>query len=90
MKYDIYSEYKATRKPMPEELRSQIEPVKELLRKMNIKILEKEVLTDKYGIAVQKGNTELLNKLNTALAELDTTDFEEMMNTAISVQPLSE
>jgi len=41
---DIYSEYKATRKPMPDELRSQIEPVKELLRKMNIKILEKEGL----------------------------------------------
>jgi len=41
---DIYPEYKATRKPMPEELRSQIEPVKELLRKMNIKILEKEGL----------------------------------------------
>lgn len=41
---DIFSEYKATRKPMPNELRSQIEPVKELLRKMNIKILEKEGL----------------------------------------------
>ena len=53
-------------------------------------ILEKEFLTDKYGIAVQKGNTELLNELNTALEELDTTDFEEMMNTAISVQPLSQ
>lgn len=41
---EIYSDYKATRKPMPDELRSQIEPVKELLRKMNIKILEKEGL----------------------------------------------
>ena len=41
---EIYSDYKVTRKPMPDELRSQIEPVKELLRKMNIKILEKEGL----------------------------------------------
>ena len=42
------------------------------------------------GISVKKGNTELLNQLNSALAELDSTDFEEMMNTAISVQPLSK
>lgn len=39
---EIYAEYKGTRKPMPEELRSQITPLKELLTKMGIKILEKE------------------------------------------------
>ena len=38
---DIYEEYKATRKPMPDELRAQIEPVKQMLRLMNIKIIEK-------------------------------------------------
>jgi len=41
---DIYADYKATRKPMPEELRSQIEPVKKMLSLMGIKILEKEGL----------------------------------------------
>lgn len=41
---DIYADYKATRKPMPEELRSQIEPVKKMLELMGIKILEKEGL----------------------------------------------
>jgi len=41
------------------------------------------------GISVQKGNTELLNLLNGALATLSTDDFTNMMNEAISVQPLS-
>lgn len=53
----------------------------------NFEVSDEEI---NIGISVRKGNTELLNELNTALAELDTTDFEEMMNTAISVQPLSE
>lgn len=33
-------------------------------------ILEKELFTDKYGLAVKKGNTELLNKLNEVLEQL--------------------
>ena len=37
---DLYNEYKATRKPMPTELRSQIKPLKEMLSLMNIKICE--------------------------------------------------
>ena len=40
------------------------------------------------GIALQKGNTELLNKLNEALATLTIAYFERMMNDAIKVQPL--
>ena len=43
---EIFSDYKATRKPMPEELRSQIEPVKTMLKLMGIKILEKETLVN--------------------------------------------
>lgn len=42
------------------------------------------------GISVQKGNTELLDGINSVLAELTTEDYEKMMNDAISVQPLSE
>ena len=53
----------------------------------NFEVSDEEI---NIGISVKKGNTELLNALNTALAELNTTNFEEMMNTAISVQPLSE
>jgi len=40
------------------------------------------------GIPVTKENTELLNKLNEALATLTPADFERMMNDAIRVQPL--
>lgn len=39
---DIYEDYKATRKPMPQELRDQIAPVKTMLDLMGIKVLEKE------------------------------------------------
>lgn len=53
----------------------------------NFDVSEEEI---NIGISVRKGNSELLQELNSALAELDVTDFEEMMNTAISVQPLSE
>jgi len=40
------------------------------------------------GIALRKDNTDLLNKINAALAELSVGDFERMMNDAIKVQPL--
>ncbi|MCX4363003.1 MAG: DNA polymerase I [Clostridia bacterium] len=36
----MYEGYKATRKPMPTELASQLEPLKEILRAMNIPIVE--------------------------------------------------
>lgn len=42
------------------------------------------------GISVQKGNTELLNAINSVLAELTEEDFNTLMDEAISVQPLSE
>lgn len=39
---DLYVDYKATRKPMPEELKSQIDPVKTMLNIMGIKYIEKQ------------------------------------------------
>ena len=41
---DLYDGYKATRKPMPEELRVQFEPLKQLLTLMGIKYVQKEGL----------------------------------------------
>jgi len=38
---DIYADYKGTRKGMPEELAQQMPVLKDLLKKMNIKIIEK-------------------------------------------------
>lgn len=53
----------------------------------NFKVSDEEI---NIGISVKKGNSTLLEKLNNALSELKTADFENMMNEAISVQPLSE
>lgn len=53
----------------------------------NFEVSDEEI---NIGISVKKGNTELLNNLNAALANLDVNDFEDMMNEAISVQPLAE
>ena len=39
---ELYSEYKGTRKPTPPELIEQFEPLKNLLRAMNITVLEKQ------------------------------------------------
>ena len=42
------------------------------------------------GISVQKGNTELLDGINSVLFEMTTDDYNAMMDDAIAVQPLSE
>ncbi len=42
------------------------------------------------GISLQKGNTELLDAINGVLADMTVEDYEEMMNEAISVQPLAD
>ena len=54
-------------------------PAQEVVNKNNeLKILEEELLTDKYGIAVQKGNTELLEVINQVLKEMmDNGEIEE-------------
>lgn len=51
----------------------------------NFVVSEEEI---NIGISIQKGNTELLEKINGVLAELTTDDFTRMMDEAISVQPL--
>lgn len=42
------------------------------------------------GISVQKGNTELLDGINSVLDTMTVDDYNEMMDEAIAVQPLSE
>ena len=53
----------------------------------NFKVSDEDV---NLGISVKKGNTELLDGINSVLATLTTADFESMMKEAIAVQPLSE
>ena len=38
-RHDLYSEYKATRKPMPDDLRSQIEPIHQIIQAMGLPLL---------------------------------------------------
>lgn len=40
-RHEMYSEYKGTRKPMPAELHEQVPVLKELLRSMNVTVVEK-------------------------------------------------
>ncbi len=40
-RHDMFAEYKGTRKPMPGELREQVPKIKELLKAMNIMVVEK-------------------------------------------------
>lgn len=42
------------------------------------------------GISVKKGNQELVDEINSVLEKMTKEDYEQMMNEAISVQPLSE
>ena len=42
------------------------------------------------GISIQKGNTELKDKINSVLDKMTPEDYTNMMNDAIAVQPLSE
>lgn len=42
------------------------------------------------GISARKGNTELVEAINSVLATLTVDDFETWMNEAIAIQPLSE
>lgn len=41
-RHEIYGDYKGTRKPMPEELKEQVPLMKEVLRSMDVPIIEKE------------------------------------------------
>ncbi len=42
------------------------------------------------GVSVQKGNKDLVDAINSVLKKMTPDDYNEMMNEAISVQPLSE
>lgn len=59
-RHHLYEAYKGTRKPMPEELRSQVPLMKEVLRAMNVQILEKEGFEadDVLGTLAKKAESE--------------------------------
>ena len=42
------------------------------------------------GVSVRKGNTVLVDKINSVLNEMSEDDFNELMNEAIQIQPVGE
>ena len=61
-RHDMYAEYKGTRNPTPEDLRSQISGLKELLMAMGVKVLEKSEIEadDIIGTLSRKFNEEFI------------------------------
>lgn len=53
----------------------------------NFEVSEEEI---NIGISLKKGNTELKDKINSVLSKLTKEDYENMMNDAIKVQPISQ
>ena len=53
----------------------------------NFQVSQEEI---NIGISLRKGNTELREAINSVLSTLTTEDYNEMMNEAISVQPLAQ
>lgn len=53
----------------------------------NYQVSDEEI---NIGISVKKGNQELVDEINSVLEKMTKEDYEQMMNEAISVQPLSE
>ena len=64
-RHKAYSEYKGTRKPMPEELRPQIPLLKELLRLMNVTVIEQEGIEADDIIGTIAKNTDVLTYIFT-------------------------
>lgn len=64
-RHKMYDGYKATRKPMPEELRPQIPLLKDLLRLMNITVVEKEGVEADDIIGTIAKHTSILTQIYT-------------------------
>ena len=53
----------------------------------NFKVSDEDI---NIGISVKKGNTELVDSINSVLSKMTKDDYNKMMDEAISVQPLSK
>lgn len=53
----------------------------------NFKVSDEDI---NIGISVKKGNTELVDNINSVLSKMTKDDYNKMMDEAISVQPLSK
>lgn len=85
-RHNMYEDYKGTRKGMPEELKPQMPIIKEILRAMNINILELETYeADDILGTVTKENTK--NNIFTYILTGDRDSFQLISNSSSVIMP---
>ena len=86
-RHDIYKEYKANRPPMPEDLREQLSPLKEICNAMGMPVIEipkveaDDVIASLATLGSKQGIPIVISSLDKDLMQLVTDPLIKMMNT---------
>ena len=84
---DIYKDYKANKPPMPDDLREQLQPLKEIVRAMGLPLIEiagveaDDVIATLVKIAKEKKFKTVISSLDKDLMQLVEDPISTMMNT---------
>ena len=84
---DVYSDYKANRPPMPDDLREQLAPLKEICQAIGFPLIEiggveaDDVIATLVRIAKEKGFKSVISSLDKDLMQLVEDPISTMMNT---------
>ncbi len=96
---DMYAEYKATRPPMPDDLRAQIEPLHEIIRTMGLPLLSisgveaDDVIGTLSDQAAKQGRKVIISTSDKDLAQLvneHVTLINTMSNTTLDIEGVVE
>ncbi|MDC0180312.1 DNA polymerase I [Pseudomonadota bacterium] len=86
-RHDIYKDYKANRPPMPEDLREQLSPLKEICNAMGMPVIEiqdveaDDVIATLAVMGSQQGMPMIISSLDKDLMQLVEDPLVKMMNT---------
>ena len=86
-RHDIYKEYKANRPPMPEDLREQLSPLKEICNAMGMPVIEipkveaDDVIASLANLGSNQGIPIVISSLDKDLMQLVDDPLVKMMNT---------
>mgnify|MGYP001181592226 FL=1 len=86
-RHDIYADYKANRPPMPEDLREQLSPLKEICNAMGMPVIETpgveadDVIATLAVMSSQEGIPTVISSLDKDLMQLVEDPLVKMMNT---------
>ena len=86
-RHDIYKEYKANRPPMPEDLREQLSPLKEICNAMGMPVIEipnveaDDVIATLAEMGSKQGMPMIISSLDKDLMQLVEDPLVKMMNT---------